>query len=91
LKKRATRLEREHLALIASLPCAVCGNSPVHVHHLPTQGGKRNHFRTIPMCPYHHMDGPYSESIHQGRKAFEANFGTTEDELFAKTNQELGL
>jgi len=86
MKKRATQAERDHMGRVATLPCAVSGKRPVVVHHLPTQGGRRNHFRTIPLSPYHHTDGPYGEAIHQGRKAFEANYGT-EEELWIKTNR----
>lgn len=90
-KKRATQAERDHMGAVAALPCCVSGVKGVHVHHLPTQGGKKNHFRTIPLSPYHHQDGPYGFAIHQGRKAFEANFGTTEEELLIKTNKLLGI
>jgi len=88
--KRKTQAERDHLEAVAALPCCVSGKYGVHVHHLPTQGGRKNHFRTIPLSPYHHTDGPYGEAVHQGRKAFEQRYGT-EESLWIKTNRILGI
>jgi len=88
--KRTTADEKAHMGRIAELPCAVCGNSPVQVHHLPTQGGKRNHYRTIPLCSYHHTDGPYSEAVHQGRRSFESRYGT-EESMWVATNKILDM
>ena len=82
--KAKTKAEREHLALVASLPCSVCGREGVHVHHLPRMGGRKNHFETIPLCPTCHVHGEYGVAIHQGRGAWEARNGTEKEHL-AKT------
>jgi hypothetical protein len=41
------------------------------------------HLLTIPLCPYHHQTGPFGEAVHNGKRTFEANFGT-EQELLAQ-------
>lgn len=46
------------MALIASMDCACCGDSPVSVHHIRTgQGGaqRASDFLTIPLCPECHQ------------------------------------
>ncbi len=91
MAKRTTLAEREHMALIAQMPCCICNQWPVHVHHLPGQGLKPSGFFTIPLCPFHHMDGGYGEAVHQGRRKWESNFGTTEKELHKKVTAQLAF
>ena len=63
--------DRDHLARIAELACAVpgCGRHPVHVAHLryasaadgaPLVGKamKPDDWRVLPLCPAHHTEGP---------------------------------
>jgi len=58
-----------HLGYVAQLPCVVCGSSPVHVAHVryasaaddaPLVGKQEKpaDWRTVPLCPSHHLDGP---------------------------------
>ena len=50
MKSKAQR----HMGRVAALPCAVCGNEPVEVHHLiqgRTPGVKSDDWLTIPLCP----------------------------------------
>jgi hypothetical protein len=54
------KAEREHLDKVSSLPCSLCGDSPVEVHHIREGQGmaqRANHFLTIPLCPACHR-GP---------------------------------
>ena len=90
MKKPATRLEREHLALVASLPCIACGASPVECHHIAGHGVRASHFETIPLCPKCHRHGPVGTAIHSGRRSFEARYGT-ERELLSSTLKRLGV
>lgn len=91
------KAERKHMGAVAALGCIVCKNngfedSPAQVHHLRHQigaGARSSHFRTIPLCPHHHLDGPYGEAFHKGKQAWEAKFGT-ELELLAQVNDLLG-
>lgn len=66
--------DKRHLATIAALPCAVpgCMRMPVHVAHLRFacaiegasicgKGQKPDDWRTLPLCPEHHLDGPVAQ------------------------------
>jgi hypothetical protein len=54
--------ERDHMAAVKMLPCAVCGHSPpVEAHHI-WQG---LHFTTIPLCADCHTGS--SNGIHGQR------------------------
>lgn len=69
-QRRPRRRSSEHLAAIADLPCAVpgCLARPVHVAHIrfacAVEGAeivgksmKPDDWRTLPLCPLHHLDG----------------------------------
>lgn len=52
-----TRAEREHMARVASLPCACCGQYGVQVHHIRDGQGmsqRASNFLTTPLCPECH-------------------------------------
>lgn len=84
-----TAEEKRHLNRVAQLGCLICG-SPAQVHHIGTHlGGGRDHQRVIPLCAMHHSQGIYGTSLHAGKKAFEAKFGT-EEELLDQVNALLG-
>ena len=79
-----------HLARVASLPCCVCGVSPVEVHHIRSgmgMGQRAGDDETIPLCPWHHRTGPVA--FHAGPRVFQAAFGS-ERELLARTMERLG-
>lgn len=60
--KNMTKAEREHVALIKSLPCGVCAApAPSDAHHIE-QG---EHFIVIPLCKDCHQ-GPHN-GIHGER------------------------
>ena len=62
-----TATEKRHLDRIAAMPCALCGASPVHVHHIRAgqgMGERASHFLTIPLCPECHQG---KEGIHGNR------------------------
>ncbi len=84
-----TKREQSHLEAVAGLGCIICG-APAQVHHLNAHGmGLRaDHFHTIPLCPYHHQQGPFGEAIHNGKRTFEATYGT-EQELLGKVMRKL--
>lgn len=85
-----TKAEHAHLSRVASLPCALCGAMPVHVHHLKEEcgaGQRQSHYLTIPLCESHHTGGIGIHGL--GRKAFERTYKLTELDLLAKTIGEL--
>ena len=52
-----TKAEREHMARVASLPCACCGQYGVQVHHIRDGQGmtqRASNFLTTPLCPECH-------------------------------------
>lgn len=52
-----TKAEREHMARVASLPCACCGQYGVQVHHIRDGQGmsqRASNFLTVPLCPECH-------------------------------------
>jgi len=52
-----TKAEREHMARVASLPCACCGQYGVQVHHIRDGQGmsqRSSNFLTVPLCPEFH-------------------------------------
>lgn len=77
--------EKEHLNMVASLGCAVCGNMEVQIHHIRDNGSmgkKASHFETIGLCFYHHQG---AEGFHTlGKRAWEEKYGTQREHL-AKT------
>ena len=48
-----TKAEREHMARVASLPCACCGQYGVQVHHIRDGQGmaqRASNWLTVPLC-----------------------------------------
>ena len=92
-KKRPNKVERERLRTIGEMPCYACfqdgRETNAEVHHIRTQTGlglRPSHFATIPLCGFHHRYGKVS--VHLGKKAFVAKFGT-EQEILEKVNREI--
>lgn len=81
---------KRHMGRIAQMPCALCGVSGVHVHHIRTgigMGRRASDFDTLPLCPEHHQG---MTGIHgMGRKAWERHHGITELELLARTKESM--
>ena len=82
---------------VSRLGCIVCrntgrGETPAMVHHI--QDGstgiaqRASNYETIPLCFYHHQDGPFGEAVHNGTKTFEKNYGT-QRELLEQTRREV--
>lgn len=77
-EKTAGRL---HLAKVASLPCVICGVSPVECHHVIC--GRYSQRRapdthTIPLCYLHHRG---AEGIHTRREWWVQTYGPDTDYL----------
>ena len=89
--------ESDHIAKVVAMGCCICaklglGETPAVPHHIGNQsmGMKATNFEVIPLCPYHHNQGPIGEAVHSGRKSFEKKFGT-EQELLKQTLEWLSL
>lgn len=84
MKVRRSKLACEHMDKVADLGCIVCRNeghgfSPAECHHPRTgvgAGRKSSDFDTIPLCPEHHRLGNHGIALHQGKKTWEARYGT---------------
>lgn len=74
--------EKKHLDMVASIGCIVClnlghGFTECELHHLRHGAGIGQKSKSvIPLCHVHHRTGGYGVAYHQGKKAFESNFGT---------------
>lgn len=81
---------KRHMGRVAQLPCVLCGQSPVEVHHIRAgevagAGQRGPDFLTIPVCTSCHR-GPMG--IH-GNKAMLKITKKTELQLVAETLEEL--
>jgi hypothetical protein len=85
-----TAEEKAWLNAICQIGCIVCRlhlscYSPAEPHHLDGRTKPGAHLQTIPLCPRHHrLPGKGYVSRADGKKAFEAAYGT-EAELLEKT------
>lgn len=85
---------KEHKKLILSLGCIVenadCKGVIVGHHPRFSVGlaQKASDWLIIPMCCYHHLDGPFAHAIHNGLHLFELNYGKEAD-LLAETIKRL--
>lgn len=70
---------------VRALPCSVCGTRiQVEAHHIRDgqvgAGQKAGDDEAIPLCRFHHREGP-AAFHHLGRRAWEARFGTQREHL----------
>lgn len=76
--------ERAHLDRVASLPCCLCGEFPVHVHHIREEHGmsqRASNWLTVPLCPSCHT-GP--KGVH-GDQTMLRIYKMTEMDMLADT------
>lgn len=92
----ATKAERDHMSLVASLGCVACkrlgyDTPQVELHHIHngTMGKRASNKEVIGLCHAHHRTGGYGVAVHAGRKAFENAIGATECELLEDVMNEL--
>ncbi len=93
-----TASEQRHCDAIHALPCIVTGLSQVIWHHCFTGGGgRKNHFKTIPLHPAFHTkeqrqsypdNSRYYPALHENRTRFFLRYGT-ETELLCRTYKKL--
>jgi hypothetical protein len=49
-----TKAEKQYMNKVAQLPCGLCGNIPVELHHIREGQGaaqRAGNFLVIPLCP----------------------------------------
>lgn len=81
---------KRHMERVAELPCALCGDSPVQVHHARTgesAGGaqRASDWLTLPVCPDCHTG---SHGLH-GNRAMLKIKNITELAIVAETLEKL--
>ena len=78
------------MSRVAALPCAICGASPVTVHHVREGQGAAQRAQdtlAVPLCPEHHQG---MSGIHGlGRKGFYMRYKRDELDLLADTIEAL--
>lgn len=77
------KAERKHLDRVANMGCLICG-APASIHHPRFACGmsqRSNHWFAIPLCKFHHQDGPFGQAIHNGCQEFERNHMSEVDML----------
>ncbi len=89
MKRKPNKAESDHIAKVVALGCLI-DSTPAVPHHVRRHGEKKDHFKVIPLCPWHHTDGPHGEAVHQGRETWEENHGSELEHLDA-VNARLGL
>ena len=83
-----TTAEKRHLDRVASLPCCLCGDTPVQVHHVREGQGmaqRASNWLTVPLCPSCHT-GP--KGVH-GDQTMLRIFKMDEMEMLADTIKKL--
>lgn len=82
------KADSAYMGEVAGLPCAICGDFPVTVHHIREGQGmsqRASNYLTIPLCPFCHQ-GP--QGIH-GDQTMLRIHKVTELDLLAKTIEEV--
>lgn len=73
---------------VFELGCIIDGcDAPPNLHHPRVGLGmaqKSSDWLVIPLCKYHHLDGPFGHAIHNGIREFEKNY-MSEMDLLAET------
>lgn len=75
-----TLAEREHMDGVASLGCVACiergvYDTPAEVHHCGTgAGGRRDHMKVAPLCPYDHRWTNGVQTLGKYRSEIEARW-----------------
>jgi hypothetical protein len=79
----ATKAEKERYGKVARLGCILCWHlgyegTPAELHHI-RRAGRRDTAPVIPLCPEHHRGNTGIHGL--GRKAFEAKYELSEEDL----------
>ncbi len=90
----ASQEEKEYMAAVAAQGCICCrklglGATPAQVHHKRKgigKGQRASHFDTMPLCPWHHLEGV--DAVHKNYTLFVRRYGT-EDELIEQTRRDV--
>lgn len=80
--KQATALEKRHMSRVAELPCLVCKDHPVTLHHVTGYADRMGRFSrsnklVVPLCPTHHLIqfGPRQSVEALGHRGFYREWG----------------
>ena len=75
-----TAASKRRLSKVAELGCVVC-RRPAEIHHVRSNGSRRDDAAVLPLCPVHHRNGGHGVALHAGVKTGEARHGTQADWL----------
>ena len=82
------KAESAYMGRVAELPCAICGDMPVQVHHIREGQGmaqRASSYLTVPLCPSCHT-GP--RGVHGDKSLLRAQ-KLSELDLLASTIERL--
>ena len=83
-----TKNESRYLSRVAELPCVLCGDQPVEIHHLRSGQGmaqRAAHWLCMPLCPTCHRG---THGVHGDRQLLKAQ-KLDEVDLLARTIEAL--
>jgi hypothetical protein len=100
--RRATADEFARMDLIRGMHCMCCAlkgdftAKPIEIHHIIRANKRLGHWYTIPLCSAHHRGergstGAKGAYVHGGMKAFRAEYGYDDLELWQRLQVTLGL
>lgn len=78
------KADKVHMGKVKQMPCAICGGSPVEVHHIREGQGmaqRAGNFLTIPLCQQCHRG---EQGVH-GDKTMLRVYKTNELDLLNET------
>lgn len=98
---RATSAELARNDLIRTMHCMCCAlkgdlsKKRVELHHIKSGNKRMGHLYTIPLCTAHHRGNrgtrqTLGPAVHDGMKAFVAEYGYTDLQLWQKLQVMLG-
>lgn len=80
--------EKRHMDRVAAMPCVICGDAPVELHHIRDGHGmaqRASNWLVVPLCPVCHRG---TGGIHGNRSVMRAR-KLTEIDLLAETIKRL--
>lgn len=94
MARTPNKKEQAHIDAVREIGCIVCRNeglglTPASIHHCDGHTKPGAHYKTLPLCHYHHQEGSDCEaytSRHPWKTRFISRYGT-EEKLLEQVNE----